>query len=182
MSDKITCGACSTICATCSIIASNCTKCIGAYLYNYNCVSQCPNNYYADSNLNCQVCTASIPQCNVAPLTYTLNTFNDNGDLYGVLTFNRPVSMDTSKIKQIINISIAGLASSQYTWDSTKINSTSYRININAFVSLNELTLSLTFINPALVIDSAGSTLSTTSIDTSLPTFDYIPPEAKAST
>jgi hypothetical protein len=48
-------------------------------------------------------------------------------------------------------------------------------------VSLNELSLSLTFINPALVIDSAGSTLSTTTIDAPLPTFDYIPPAAKAS-
>lgn len=137
MSDKITCGACSTICATCSIIASNCTKCVGAYLYNYNCVSQCPNNYYADGNLSCQPCTASVAQCNVPPLTYTLNTFNDNGDLYGILTFNRAVSMDTSKIKQIINISIAGVPSSQYTWTTSKINSTSYRININLAVSLN---------------------------------------------
>jgi hypothetical protein len=79
MSDKITCGACSSICATCSIIAANCTKCVGAYLYNYNCVSQCPTNYYADGNLACQPCTASVVQCNVAPLTYTLSTFNQNG-------------------------------------------------------------------------------------------------------
>lgn len=110
---------------------------MGAYLYNFNCVSECPNNYYADGNLSCQPCTASVAQCNVAPLTYTLNTFNENGDLYGILIFNRAVSMDTSKIKEIINITIAGLASSQYTWDSSKINDTSYRINIQASVSLN---------------------------------------------
>lgn len=79
MSDEITCGACSSICATCSMIAENCTKCVGAYLYNYNCVSQCPTNYYADSSLSCQPCTASVTQCNVAPLTYTLSTFNQNG-------------------------------------------------------------------------------------------------------
>jgi len=45
--------------------------------------------------------------------------------------------MDTTQIQSIINISIAGLASSQYSWSATQINSTSYRININAFVSLN---------------------------------------------
>lgn len=153
---------------------------MGAYLYNYNCVSKCPTNYYADSNLACQPCTASVPQCNVAPLTYTLSTFNQNGELYGILTFNRAVSIDTSKIKEIVNISIAGLTSSQYSWNATKINDTSYRINIQATVSLNELSLSLTFINPALVIDSAGATLETTTIDSLLPTFDYIDPEAKA--
>ena len=182
MSDEITCGACSTICSTCSVIASNCTKCVGAYLYNFNCVSQCPNNYYADSNLVCQVCTASVAQCNVAPLTYTLNTFNENGNLYGILTFNRAVSMDTTQIQNIINISIAGLAASQYTWSASQINSTSYRININAFVSLNELSLTLTFINPSLVVDSAGSTLSTTTTSSPLPTYDYISPEVAAAT
>lgn len=119
MSDQITCGACSTICATCSLTASNCTKCVGAYLYNYNCVSSCPGSYYADSNLVCQVCTASVAQCNVPPLTYTLNTFNQNGQLYGILTFNRDVSMDTSKIAQIINITIPGLSPSQYSWTAT---------------------------------------------------------------
>lgn len=93
-------------------------------------MSQCPTNYYADSNLACQPCTASVAQCNVAPLTYTLKTFNENGNLYGILTFNRAVSMDTTQIKSIINISIAGLAASQYSWSATQINSTSYRINI----------------------------------------------------
>jgi len=33
MSDNITCGACSTICALCSLTAANCTKCVGAYLH-----------------------------------------------------------------------------------------------------------------------------------------------------
>ena len=110
---------------------------MGAYLYNFNCVSKCPTNYYADGNLSCQPCTSTVAQCNVAPLTYTLNTVNENGELYGILTFNRAVSMDTTKIKEIINISIAGLATTQYSWTATQINSTSYRININASVSLN---------------------------------------------
>ena len=45
--------------------------------------------------------------------------------------------MDLSQIQNIISINIAGLASSQYSWTATQINSTSYRINIIATVSLN---------------------------------------------
>jgi len=89
MSDKVTCNKCSSQCATCSVIASNCTKCVGAYLYNFNCVSKCPTNYYANSDLLCVPCTSSTPQCNVAPLSYTLESFSQNGQLYGILTFNR---------------------------------------------------------------------------------------------
>lgn len=79
MSDQVTCNNCSSICATCSITASNCTKCVGAFLYNYNCVSKCPTNYYANSNLICVACTSTTPECNVEPLTYTLESFT-NGD------------------------------------------------------------------------------------------------------
>ena len=79
MSDKVTCNNCSTICATCSVIATNCTKCVGAYLYNFNCVSKCATNFYANSDLICVQCTSSTPQCNVEALTYTLETFNSNG-------------------------------------------------------------------------------------------------------
>lgn len=79
MTDQITCGACSSICATCSLIASNCTKCVGAYLYNFNCVTKCPNNYYSDVNLICQVCTSTVTACNILPLTYTLVSFSKNG-------------------------------------------------------------------------------------------------------
>ena len=136
MSDKITCGACSTICATCSIVASNCTRCVGAYLFNYNCVSKCPTNYYADSRMTCQVCTASVAQCNVAPLTYVLTSYADGISLYGLLVFNREVSMDTAKIKSIINITLP-IPSSQYTWSASRVNATTYRINIKTTVSLN---------------------------------------------
>lgn len=137
MSDQVTCGACSSICSTCSLIASNCTKCVGAYLFNYNCVSQCPTNYYPDGNLSCQACTATVTQCNISPLTYVLSTFNQNGQLYGILTFNRATSMDMSKISQIIKITIPGLSVNQYGWSASQINSTSYKINIQATVSLN---------------------------------------------
>jgi proprotein convertase subtilisin/kexin type 5 len=79
MTDQITCGACSSICATCSLIASNCTKCVGAYLYNYNCVTKCPNNFYPDGNLSCQVCNSTVAACNIEPLQYVLKSYSKNG-------------------------------------------------------------------------------------------------------
>lgn len=137
MSDKVTCNNCSAICATCSLIATNCTKCVGAYLYNYNCVSKCPDNYYANSDLICVQCTSNSSQCNVAPLTYSLSTVTQNGELYGLLTFNRAVSMDLTQIKKIVNITLNGVPSTSYTWNVTQLNSTTYRINIFTLVSLN---------------------------------------------
>lgn len=38
--------------------------------------------------------------------------------------------MDTSRIKEIVNITLNGVPSSKYSWDATRINDTSYRINI----------------------------------------------------
>jgi hypothetical protein len=68
--------------------------------------------------------------------------------------------MDVSRIKQIVNISIPGLSVAQYSWTAIQINSTSYKIPISASVSLNELSLTLTFTNPALVIDSQGGSIT----------------------
>lgn len=90
--------------------------------------------------------------------------------------------MDTSSISKIINITIPGLSPSQYTWTASKMSGNTYKINIQTTVSLNELSLSLTFINPALVIDSQGGSLTTTTTTASLPTYDYISPEVKSST
>ena len=65
LSDEVTCGTCASICATCSKTATNCTKCVGAFLYNSNCVTKCPTNFYADTNLICQRCTSTTKQCTV---------------------------------------------------------------------------------------------------------------------
>lgn len=90
--------------------------------------------------------------------------------------------MDTSKIAQILNITLNGVPSSQYDWTASRVNTTSYLITINPRVSLNEMTLSLTFINPSLVIDSLGTIISGTTIVSPLPSYDYISPEVKQST
>lgn len=137
MSDKITCNNCSSTCTTCSGSATNCVKCLGAFLYNNQCVSKCPTNYYSDSNLLCQPCTSSTPQCNVEPLTYTLKTYNQNNELFAILTFSREVVMNVSAVKTIINITLKGIPSSSYTWSAVRINATSFRININTTVSIN---------------------------------------------
>ena len=49
--------------------------------------------------------------------------------------------MDTTQIKQIVNISLNGLTPDQYTWDAERINDTSYRINIQTTVSFNEMAI-----------------------------------------
>lgn len=40
------CLSCSYPCLTCSSNSSNCTACIYNYLYNYDCISNCPDGFY----------------------------------------------------------------------------------------------------------------------------------------
>jgi hypothetical protein len=44
------------------------------------------------------------------------------------------------------------------------------------------MSLSLVFLNPSLVIDSKGTVISTTSIISPLPSYDYISPDVEQST
>jgi hypothetical protein len=67
--------------------------------------------------------------------------------------------MDLTQIKSIVKINLKGVPSTSYTWNVTKINSTSYRVNIYTTVSLNEMSMELTFLKPDLVIDSKGTVL-----------------------
>ena len=57
------------------------------------------------------------------------------------MTFNRKADMDTTRIKEIVNITLNGLRPDQYTWGASRINDTSYRIDIQTTVSLNEKAL-----------------------------------------
>ena len=45
--------------------------------------------------------------------------------------------MDTAQIASIISLKLNGVPSSSYTWSATRVNTTSYRINIQTTVSLN---------------------------------------------
>ncbi len=58
------CMACSKQCITCSVVADNCTNtnCSLNYFYlNGSCLSQCPDNYYA--NLTTRLCTQCTDGC-----------------------------------------------------------------------------------------------------------------------
>ena len=61
------CMACSKQCITCSVVADNCTNtnCSLNYFYhNGACLSQCPDNYYADlSTRLCSQCTEGCQSC-----------------------------------------------------------------------------------------------------------------------
>ena len=57
------CQGCSSLCKTCSIYITNCTSCYtntpNPYLYNFNCISYCPQKYYADnSTYDCNLCNS----------------------------------------------------------------------------------------------------------------------------
>jgi hypothetical protein len=140
MSDKVSCNNCSSNCATCNGTATNCLKCVGGYLYNSGCVTTCPTNYYVDSNLACQACTSTTPQCNTAPLTWGITSYPDpNGGIYGLLTFNRDIIMNNSNIHNIINVTVPGIAASSYTWAAAPYNNTGniYKITFNFTTSIN---------------------------------------------
>lgn len=62
------CQGCYSTCKTCSTIYTNCTSCYSnttvPYLYNFNCISICPNGFYADnSSLSCVKCTSPCEYC-----------------------------------------------------------------------------------------------------------------------
>lgn len=63
-----------------------------------------------------------------------------------------------------MNITLNGVSSDQYTWNASRVNKTTYRINIYTTVSLNEMSLSLVFLKPDLVIDSEGTVIEDTTI------------------
>jgi hypothetical protein len=57
------CQGCSSSCKTCTVTYTNCTSCYSntstPYLYNNNCISICPNGYYADnSTFSCLSCVS----------------------------------------------------------------------------------------------------------------------------
>lgn len=78
-----------------------------------------------------------------------------------------------------MNITINGVPSSSYTWDAVRINATSYKININLLASLNELSFTINFLKPDMVIDSEGTVLDQTTSEAPLPVVDYISDEVR---
>ena len=66
------CQRCSSTCITCSVTAENCTNLncsINYYFLNNSCLSQCPDQYYADfSARQCKLCTSGCALCTAAGL------------------------------------------------------------------------------------------------------------------
>ena len=61
------CLTCDSQCSTCDTISTNCLSCPtggGTYLYNNDCLADCPDNYYArDEDNTCQLCDSSCFTC-----------------------------------------------------------------------------------------------------------------------
>lgn len=62
------CQGCSSLCKTCSVTYINCTSChsnsTNPYLHNNNCISVCPNGFYADnSSYSCEKCVSPCEFC-----------------------------------------------------------------------------------------------------------------------
>lgn len=68
ISASSSCGVCSTTCLSCISSPTNCSSCPRSsnissqtYYYNYSCVSQCPNGYFAhQTSFSCRKCN---PKC-----------------------------------------------------------------------------------------------------------------------
>lgn len=92
--DLVTCQKCNKKCAQCSNLATNCTKCTGNFWYNYNCVDNCPANFYVDRLGKCQLCSNNPSACALPPLKYTLQKYMLNYMLNVHVIFNREVSIN----------------------------------------------------------------------------------------
>lgn len=91
--DLVTCLKCSDECTTCAVSAGNCTKCATKFLYNQQCVTACPKNYFINANMTCSSCSLYPSKCILPPLTYTIYPFTQNYQLQAYVVFNRVVNM-----------------------------------------------------------------------------------------
>lgn len=58
------CVECIDPCKTCSVLPGNCTSCLTGYLYNYSCVSSCPQGQYVvGNNTVCSPCASNCLSC-----------------------------------------------------------------------------------------------------------------------
>lgn len=79
------CYRCPTNCTTCSSNINSCTNCTnGTYLYNGQCISQCPTNMYTNTSisscmpctvLQCNRCMQSVSRCDSCNAPYILDLY-----------------------------------------------------------------------------------------------------------
>ena len=77
------CLTCSYQCLTCEGNSAQCTSCnTGTFLYNSDCLSQCPIGYYGNETNQCSKCSEDCYTCSDSPDTCTScdeSTFLYNG-------------------------------------------------------------------------------------------------------
>jgi hypothetical protein len=103
LSDLVTCQKCSTACATCSMSGTNCTKCNNRFWYNFNCVTECPKGFYADSNNSCIDCKINAAACSVETLRYDVEPFTKDYKVFAFVKFNRRISLGKSAALRNVN-------------------------------------------------------------------------------
>ena len=61
-----TCIDCTSPCATCRNSSTTCLSCEGnsLYFHEYDCISECPDRYYPQSDLTCSQCQLPCSTCN----------------------------------------------------------------------------------------------------------------------
>lgn len=179
LDDLVTCQKCNSICAECSQKATNCTKCQGNFWYNYNCVTQCPNDFYVDKNNFCRQCSSNPSACALPPLSYTFWTETVRYRFFIVVKFNRDVKLSKKQFAQFAKFQTAKgpLKASDYRFSS--ISGDTYRLRILDPSSLNEQSLSLSF-DAGLIFDGQGLGLTTMSQTTVVETSTSVTAETVA--
>jgi hypothetical protein len=137
LNDLVTCQKCSVQCAACAISGNNCTKCSSKLWYNYNCVNQCPQNFYANSNNSCISCDINPNACAVSPLNFTFKTFTKNYQLFAYVIFNRPVNLTLTQFNQIVMIQTQAGPIKANSYEASVYNSTTFLISFYNSSSLN---------------------------------------------
>lgn len=167
--DEVNCQTCAQACVTCRTLASNCTLCLNAFLYNGRCVTLCPSDHFSSQGV-CLACTANPQACLLPPLTYTVTPFFQNYQLYAYLVFNREVFIQAENIRDIVEVRLTGISQADFTYSIERHNSTSYRLQIitTSNVNLNENALSVTF-DPIQITDVNGQQLSMSESEAVLP-------------
>ncbi|EAR95397.3 transmembrane protein, putative (macronuclear) [Tetrahymena thermophila SB210] len=86
------CQYCNSSCYTCSQSATNCTSCTGVlYLYNNQCLNDCPDGYYKGINNTCQQCDPSCKTCDNAGNTSCLSCSPSYGYLKNGMCIQCPI-------------------------------------------------------------------------------------------
>jgi len=176
---------CSLNCTTCFGTATNCTICAGTFMYNSQCVSQCPSGYYGASNGSCQKCTSSIESCS-QPVTFTTTSTVENYQNVIILTFNQPVKL-SGDLNNILNIrlkvssrrvlqDLADLINTGIPFTYTVLPDGSYKIVLQLNTTLTNPTFEFSFSSPSAVQSLTGSPLQSVSSSIAVPTVQVYPP------